>query len=43
MPVTAIRDDDVDAVMDVAEIAPALPLLAEGHAVGADEPDDRRG
>jgi two-component system, chemotaxis family, protein-glutamate methylesterase/glutaminase len=33
MPVTAIREDDVDAVLRIDEIAAILPLLAAGRSV----------
>ena len=42
MPLTAIRGDDVNAVMHVDEIAAALPMLAEGRSVGAEGPAERR-
>lgn len=33
MPITAIREDDVDAVLGIDEIAALLPLLAAGRSV----------
>ena len=38
MPCTAIREDDVDAMMTVDELAAVLPALARGEAIDAPRP-----
>jgi two-component system chemotaxis response regulator CheB len=41
MPVNAIREDDVDAVLRLTDIARILPMLAAGHAVEIPRPPAR--